>query len=168
MPLSPRPSSFARQKEALEVRKLRTDIAFAKLTFFAQLFNTLCITILGAVVFYYFQRAQIDQAASIYILDRLEKIRGSDVDEQAEVSRRLADAWPDRYDLQQIAFGYEVDQELKRIRSNSCEELYVQYMGAIESSRPGQAIPTLMIRYRVKYTATRAAMTSKKCSQLYR
>jgi hypothetical protein len=56
-----RPNSAARLKEELEVTKLRTDILFVKLTFFAQIVNTLGLATLGVLAFLYFQRPQIEQ-----------------------------------------------------------------------------------------------------------
>jgi len=56
-----RPTSAARLKEELEVTKLRTDILFAKLTFLAQVANTLGLATLGVIAFLYFQRPQIEQ-----------------------------------------------------------------------------------------------------------
>lgn len=56
-----RPTSATRLKEELEATKLRTDILFVKLTFIAQIVNTLGLGVLGALVFLYFQRPQIEQ-----------------------------------------------------------------------------------------------------------
>jgi truncated hemoglobin YjbI len=61
MTLVARPTSAARLKEELEVRKLRSDILFAKLTFIGQIVNTIGLVILGGLVFLYFQRPQIEQ-----------------------------------------------------------------------------------------------------------
>lgn len=61
MTLTARPTNSARLKEALEIRKLRTDILFVKLTFLAQVVNTIGITALGVLVFFYFQRPQLEQ-----------------------------------------------------------------------------------------------------------
>jgi hypothetical protein len=61
MTLTARPTASARLKEALEIRKLQTDILFAKLSFVAQIANTIGITAIGILVFFYFQRPQIEQ-----------------------------------------------------------------------------------------------------------
>ena len=56
-----RPTSAARLRGKLEISKLRSDILFAKLTFIAQIINTIGLAVLGGLVFLYFQRPQIEQ-----------------------------------------------------------------------------------------------------------
>lgn len=57
----PRPTSTALEKERLQVRKLRVDILFVKLTFVAQIANTIGLASVGALAFFYFQRPQLEQ-----------------------------------------------------------------------------------------------------------
>jgi hypothetical protein len=59
--IQPRPSPSAREKEKLEIRKLQTDILFAKLTFTMQIINSVSILALGILILLYFQRPQIEQ-----------------------------------------------------------------------------------------------------------
>jgi hypothetical protein len=61
MAISARPTPSARLKQALEIKKLQTDILFVKLSFAAQVLNAIGITVVGILVLFYFQRPQIEQ-----------------------------------------------------------------------------------------------------------
>ncbi|MES2443487.1 MAG: hypothetical protein V4574_11715 [Pseudomonadota bacterium] len=48
-------------KRQLEIEKLRLEIKYAQRSFYAQIINTISFVIIALLVFYFFQRPQIDQ-----------------------------------------------------------------------------------------------------------
>jgi len=69
-----RQTSSAKLKEQLEIKKIRTDTLFVKLTFVAQLLNPLTIAAVGVAVLYLFQRPQIEQMEASRLLNEKQQI----------------------------------------------------------------------------------------------
>lgn len=54
-------ADLSEAKQQLEVDKLKLEMRFIKRNHYAQIFNTAALVLVGLVVFYFFQRPQIDQ-----------------------------------------------------------------------------------------------------------
>jgi hypothetical protein len=99
----PAAKARAELKEELEIRKLQTDTLFVKLTFLAQIANTIGLTALGMLVFLNFQRPQLEQMKVKAAADQRQQIEQAlenalaivDPQQRAVRFKLLKESWPD-------------------------------------------------------------------------
>jgi hypothetical protein len=124
--VAPQPNApeLAEQKQQLEIEKLRLEMRFISRNHYAQLFNTACLVLIGLIVFYFFQRPQVELAEATRV----------STERQAEMNRQSNEKHQALSMYMAIRENKSDDERSKAIQLLTAAYPHQEWLGAIAKS----------------------------------
>ena len=104
-------SDLEDEKHHLEIAKLKMELRYIRRNFIAQVFNILALVSVGLIVFYFFQRPQIDQMENARVANEKQQVANllitaqsiEDSNDKRKMIQTLSNIYPQYEFLSQIA-----------------------------------------------------------------